>query len=103
MLIYVYIIKMAQHSLIQTVGCGWLSTIKSIDWGVVFQTCCQVFDSSLACRKYMYQFITLFRVEHKISIIIVPMTTWMFENRTKILGLHYCQVMHSLHLVSFIF
>ena len=54
MLIYVYIIKMAQHSLIQTVGCGWLSTVKSIHWGVVFQTCCQVFDSRLACRKYMY-------------------------------------------------
>lgn len=82
MLIYVYIIKMAQHSLIQTVGCGWLSTIKSIHWGVVFQTCCHVFNSSLARTKYMYYIITLFRVEHKISI--VPMKTWMFENRTKI-------------------
>ena len=73
---------MAQHSLIQTVGCGWLNTTRPIHWGVVFQTCCQVFNSSLACLKYM------FRVELKISV--VPMTTWMFENRTKILGLHFC-------------
>jgi len=89
MLIYVYVIKMAQQSLRQqTVGCGWLNTIRFIDWGVVFQTCCQVFNSSLARTNYMYYVITHFRGEHKISV--VPVTTWMFENRTKMLGLHYC-------------
>ena len=64
---FMHVIKMAQRSLIQTVDCGWLNTIKFIHWGVVFKTCCQVFNASLAHTKYMYYIIMLFRVEHKIS------------------------------------
>ena len=30
MLIYFYVVKMAQHSLIQTVVCGWLNKVHSL-------------------------------------------------------------------------